>query len=165
MSRKMFFVAALFAALLSTASGQTHGGQAPLTVGGVSWLASSSDLSNFPVVSPSVATDYLVTIYIDMSPDTTGGVDTDQTCVQLMWNDGYATQPAVASNNGGCTVEVGSSNPAIPSIVNIPIHVAASSAVWLNTNGSVAGWTAAPLIPGTPAHTYNLIITATPLNP
>jgi hypothetical protein len=166
MSRKLLFVAALFAALLSTANAQTRGGQSPLTFGGQSWLGSSTDLSTALFETPSsVAADYLVTIYIDMSTDTTGGVDTDQTCVQLLWNDGYGNQPAVASNNAGCAVEMGYGARATPSIVNIPIHAAAGTLVGINTDGSVAGWVAAPLIPGTPPHTYNLIITATQLNP
>jgi hypothetical protein len=156
MPRNLFFVAAMFAALLSTVSAQTVGGDAKLVTNGASWLGASTDSAMTFFSADEAAVDLLVTVFIDMSPDTTGAPETDQTCVQLVWNDGIGIQPANRSNQG-CATEVGSNLPALAFSAQIPIHIAPYAEIIVNTNSTVAGW-------ATP-HTYNMIVTWTQLNP
>jgi hypothetical protein len=163
MPNKMFFVAALFAALLSTASAQTLPVIKADSSISASWLGASTDVSGEQLLPPAwEASDYLVTAYLRMSGDTTGLANTDETCASLTWSDEFnLVNPLVIKV---CSQETGFYAPASLGAGSATIHIATggfgsltASLGYVSTGATVAGWT----VP----HTYNLIVTATKLNP
>jgi hypothetical protein len=156
MKRKMFLAAALFAALVSAASAQgptlTVGGDPLLNSKSKSWIGQSGYVFSRLFTAP-VTADYLITLYVNMSNDTSGGSDTDETCPILGWADEFGGNQVTDV----CAAEVGALLPANYGAGTKTIHVFAGSEVQLD-NPSVLGWVAGP-------HTYDMIVTWTKLNP
>jgi hypothetical protein len=160
MTRKVFLVAALFAAFLSTASAQFLSQTTKRTSTSYSWLGQSTDVPVTQLIGSTwEAADYLMTAYVNMSNDSAVS-DPDVVCPSLTFADEFdpiAITPPNALAPGFCAQEPGSVGaPALRAVGTSVIHVAGGSPVSISTNGSVAAW----LNP----HTYDLIVTVTKLN-